>query len=277
VQPLLHVARKTKSRYTARRTGGDLVSESLDQIATILLRIGLDSPAAEQLLRRAFIGAACRSGLTRNHRPTQSQIASLAGVSRLEVRNALKDLGDGVRITTDRNSRIARVIDGWRNDAKYSLASGVPRALSFRGARSEFSSLVKDYGRDVTTRTLQTQLIMLGFAKERADKLCLAKFNPSTFRKSAASADLQFVASQLANIDFELGRREYVTRRISISAGERKSAEAVRQIAQSRLLTVLSSLESMSTKMRNQDRSSARGGHRVIVSTTVAVESEELE
>lgn len=269
------MARKSKSKAWDLQKNPNLIGESLDQIAKILLRLGLDSPTAEQLLRRAFIAAASRGGIARNQNPTQSQIASLAGVSRLEVRRAISGSAGSAWRAKDSNSRIAHLVEGWRTDTKYSIARGVPRALGFRGPNSEFSSLVRDYGRDVTTKTLRTQLIMLGFAKERAGKLHLAKTKPSTIRKAAAAADLQFVASQLANIDFELGRREYATRRVLISAGERKSAEALRQIAQSRLQTVLSSLESMSANTRSRRTVNVPRRHRVIVSATVAVESEE--
>jgi hypothetical protein len=268
------VVRKTNSKSRSGRNYVDLVSGSLDQIATILLRIGFDAPAAEQLLRHAFIAAASRAGIAGSHRPTQSQIASLAGVTRLEVRKVIAGLGKATKQISDSNSRIAHLIGGWRNDPKYSRR-GNPLGLQYRGPRSEFEALVRDYGRDVTSKTLRTQLVMLGLAKERDGKLYVVKGSRSTFQMSAASADLKFVASQLAKFNFEFGQREYLTRRISISAAERKAAEAVRQIAQGRLQAVLSSLESMSDKAQKGTKSRFLGRHRVIVSTTVAVESEE--
>ncbi len=254
-----------------------LVRQSLERIATVLLRAGLDFPSAEQLLRRAFISVASRIATPKDRKATQSQIAALAGVSRLEVR---KVIGGSSRIgafATEANSRIGRLIAGWNKDPAFSSRRGGPRALTVRGSSSEFAALVRKYGRDVTKKTLKVQLLALGFAKERDGRIILIRSTLSARRSAAASADLRFIVSQLESIDFELGRREYSNRRVSIQARERKSAEAMKRIALTRLDTVINSLESMSTgaissKRKNRTRAQP---HRLIVSTTVAVESGE--
>ena len=250
-----------------------LIRQSLERIATVLLRAGLDFPAAEQLLRLAFISVANRIAVPRGHKPTQSQIAALAGVSRLEVRKALANSSRRNRLPTEANSRIGRLIAGWTQDQMFSSRGGVPRPLTVRGSTSEFDALVRKYGRDVTKKTLKVQMVALGFAKERDGKLVLIRETPPAHRSAAASADLRFIVSQLASVDFELGRREYSSRRVSILARERKSAEAMKRIALNRLDTVINSLESMSTGANSSKRKIRGQAHRLIVSTTVAVES----
>lgn len=261
-----------KSRVNARRRREGPISQSLDQLAKILLRTGIDSPAAERLLRRAFVRAAARISSASEQATTQSQIASMAGVSRREVRALLAERPTTSKI--EQTSRLARLIDGWRTDPLFSIRKGTPRALHHRGARSEFGALVRKYGRDITKKTLRVQLIALGLAIEQNGRLFLVRKKPSRGHYAAASSDLRFVASQLAHIDFELGRRQYLNKYVVVSSNERKSVEAMRQIAISRLGTVLSSLQSMSAESRKSQRSSS-SAHRLLVSTTIAVESGE--
>jgi hypothetical protein len=269
------VARNSKTKPTAPTRTEDLINLSLDQIATILLRAGLDSPTAEWLLRRAFVKASVRTAGTKNRHPTQSQIASFAGISRLDVRKILAETSPSLGKLAKPTSRLDGLLQGWCRDGRFSTKAGKPRDLEFRGPNSEFDELVREYGRDITKRTLKVQLVRLGFAQIRNGKLSLRSRKPKTQRGLAASADLRFVASQLANIDFELGRRAYSSRHISITADARKSVYALRTIAISRLETVLSSLESMSSDRRRISISGRANTHRLLVSTTVAVESEE--
>lgn len=224
------------------------------------------------MLRRAFISVASRIAVPQHQKATQSQIAALAGVSRLEVRKVLADSSKRGGFATEANSRIARLIAGWTRDQSFS-SRGVPRPLTLRGSTSEFDALVRKYGRDVTKKTLKVQMVALGFAKERDGKLVLIRESPPARRSAAASADLRFIVSQLGSIDFELGRREYSSRRVSIQARERKSAEAMKRIALTRLDTVINSLESMSAGKIYSKRKVRGQTHRLIVSTTVAVES----
>jgi hypothetical protein len=260
-----------------RRRDDEFVSQSLDRVATILLKIGLDSPAAEKVLREAFIRAALRSCTSEKQRPTQSQVASLAGVSRREVRKLFATHSQKRNVGYSPNSRIAKLLEGWKNDGLFCARKGVPRPLEHRGATSEFALLVRKYGSDITKKTFRVQLLKSGLAKEYQGKLALTRKAAMVQRDTAASADLEFVAAQLTSIDFELGKRRYASRRISISTTERKSAEAMRQIAVARLGTVLNSLKSMSVEARTKKNPKQTSTHRLLISTTIAVEKGELE
>jgi hypothetical protein len=266
------VVPNSKSRKSKHRGTESPITQALDRLAAILLRTGLDSPAAEQLLRRAFVRVAARKLTADGSASTQSQIASISGVSRREVRALLGKSGELENRIPRPTSKLAKLVDGWLSDPRFASRKGIPRALSIRGPKSEFGALVRKYGRDITKKTLRVHLLMLGLVKERQGKLLLVRDKPSDDRYAAASADLKFVASQLSSIDFELGRRQYSSRRIELSAYERKSAEAMRQIAISRLSTVLSSLQSMSDDSRRYNQGRSVRTHKLLVSTTIAVE-----
>jgi hypothetical protein len=224
-------------------------------------------------MRQSFVLAASRVAATTRTRTTQSKIASLAGVSRLEARKILARAGterSQVRPTT----RINQLIAGWKSDPDFAARGSKPRPLGHRGSHSEFDALVRRYGRDVTKKTLLDQLVSLGMANLKNGRVHLNHGTKLSKHAIAATADLRFVASQLKNIEFELGRRAYQTRSIFIEARDKKSVQTMKQIAFNRLETVLSSLTSLSATPR-QRASKRSAQHRLLVSTTVAVESED--
>jgi hypothetical protein len=271
------VPRNKKTISSKHLRSDDLVALALDRIATILLRAGLDAPRAESLLRRAFISAASRMPLA-SRRMTQSQVATIAGVSRLEVRKTLAAIRYQPNVPSVReSSRVSQLVQAWRTDKRFMTRDGKPRPLKVNGPNSSFGRLVRIYGRDVTKRTLRDQLVRLGLAKELAGELWLNESAHPSRNNVIDTADLRFVASQLKAIDFAIGRRVYTTRQISVTARNKKSVLAFRQTASGRLETVLNSLESMSSQA---DRSAARKTtprHRLLVTATVATESDETE
>lgn len=271
------MARKSRLKRRSAQQIEGLIAQTLDRLAAILLRAGLDSPAAESLLRRAFILGASRSTAPTNKKPTQSQIASIAGVSRLEVRRIAADLSRPSFLDSLRSeSRVERLVHGWATDRKFTAKNGKPRPLDYRGSNSGFDQLVRSYGRDVTKRTLKLHLVRRGLVKEVGGCLILVRQESKAYTSPEAAADLKYIASQLADIDFKLGRRAYLTSRVSIPATDKKSVHALKRIASTRLGTALSSLASMSPQSVNQ-ATSRLADYRLIVRTTIAIESEGAE
>jgi hypothetical protein len=270
------VPRKEKSSSATSLQNRDLVALSLDRIAAILMRAGLDSPHAEKLLRRAFIVTAQRAASSARRKATQSQIATMAGVSRLEVRRTLEESGTGAeQVSAPRNTRVDQLIRAWRTDKRFTTKHGRPRPLNSEGGTQTFDELVRIYGRDVTKRTLRDQLIKQGLVVEKNGKLHLNEAACVTRNSSIETADLRFIASQLSAIDFAIGKRAYVTKRIALSAEGKKALMAMRQIASTRLETVLNSLESMSTSSSSSRTRKRPPSHRLLVTASIATESEE--
>ena len=268
--------RKEKPSSATAMRDRDLVALSLGRIAAILIRAGLDSPHAEKLLRRAFIVAAHRAASSAREKPTQSQVATIAGVSRLEVRRTLEESGGSAKEeSATRNTRVDQLIRAWRTDRRFTTKHGRPRPLNSEGGARTFDELVRIYGRDVSKRTLRDQLVKQGLVIEKNGQLHLNEGACVSRNSSSDTADLRFIASQLKAIDFAIGKRVYLTKRVALSAGNKKALMAMRQIASTRLETVLSSLESMSTSS-SSPRSRVRApGHRLLVTTSIATESEE--
>jgi hypothetical protein len=136
-----------KRRRPESKENEALVLGVLERIATILLRLGFDAPYSERLLRNAFVLAAIRRSESSGSRATQSQIALVAGVSRLDVRRILAEgLRPDASRDIERQSRIERLIDGWKQDARFVDAKGRPKSLTIFGRKSEFAKLALSYG-----------------------------------------------------------------------------------------------------------------------------------
>lgn len=250
-----------------------MAAQLLKRIAHVFLRLGIDVPIAQRVLRKSFVLAVREQARSSGARPTQSQIASVAGMSRLEVRTIL---ADKARFSRARQStRVDQIITAWRTNPLFQDARGRPRHLDLKGTRSSFEHLVRKYGRDVTSKTLRDELVSRGLASLTGRKISLNVAN-DRLRAEIASAetDLRFILSLVEDIALQSGRRTYNTKRIAVTAQDRKAVQMLRGIAMRRIETVMSSLSAMSTPQTRKS-SSSRRARRLTITATVSSETEE--
>jgi hypothetical protein len=262
-----------KSSSSNADEAAEATSRLLSSIAAILVRLGLDAPQSERLLRRAFVQAAMGSAGSESQRLTQARIASLTGLSRLEVRNILK----GQRKTeSSQSTRIDHVVVGWRTDPQFLDSKGKPKYLEMRGSRASFERLARKYGRDVTARTLRDDLVRRGLVIIRQNRLVLLQKRANLSKDAlAARADVKFLASHLASIDFQLGTRSYVLRQGAISADDNRAVEMLKRVAVARLDTVFNSLAELSVDSQLRRTGKSRPPRRLLVTAVVATEAED--
>lgn len=262
-----------KQRMAKQSEVGREATLLFNHVARLLLRLGIDAPNAQRTLRNAFVFAAREKARASGGRATQSQIASLAGMSRLEVRSVL---AERAQLSKRRESgRLKQLVDAWRTSSAFLDARGRPRTLDLKGPRGSFEHLVRLYGRDVTSKTLRDELIAHGFASLRDGKIQLLGLSDRiSDEQIAADADVRFIISQLEGIELHLGRRSYVTRRISVSAHDRKTIYLLKGIASSRLETALSAIVAtrVTAPRRRSEKIATR--KRLIVSATIATETQ---
>jgi hypothetical protein len=249
----------------------ELLAHALNKIAAVLLRLGFNAPRAEKLLRAAFVQAAETYARTHGVRVNQSKIATLAGVNRIDVRRLLEvPSKDRAPAATPRN-RLEAVVSGWRDDPKFCNRRGQPRVLSCKGKNSEFSRLVKKYGRDVTTKSILEQLLRLGSVTEKpAGFVQLRRPSAKSAEMEAAQADLKFLESQLGKLSLQLGRRAYVTRSTSVPVRSQQTAGRLQRTTLEKIRLMLGALDGISHREKRQRPDQ---GYRVIVTATVAIES----
>lgn len=260
-----------KERERQHQTGDVLLAQTLNRFAYILLRLGVNAPQAERLLRTAFIQAAETYARSHGVRPNQSQLAMLAGINRIDVRNFSKIRTKVATHRSQERGRLERVLEGWRRDAVFRDPRGKPRPLSYRGRRSDFSRLVRKYGKDVTSKSLLDQLLRTGSVTKRADFLLIARSTRgSSPEASAANSDLRFLEAQLKSLTLQRGERKYVTKTASIHVANRKVANRVQRMTLAKVQLMLGSLDAIADQ--ELPRPGARS-HRIIVTTTVTTES----
>jgi hypothetical protein len=225
------------------------------------------------MLRKAFVQAALQRVQIEPQRLTQARIASLTGLSRLEVRTILSGQPTPAAPQT---TRVEHVVQGWRTDPQFLERAGKPKQLAMRGPGATFEKLAKKYGRDITARSLRDDLIRRRLITIRHEKLVLLQKGvaPSGDAR-AAQTDLKFLSSHLAAIDFQLGRRAYVLRQGAISAEDKRTIEMLKRIAVTRLDAVFSSLREMSVESERDSKRMRHKPRRLIVTAIVATEAED--
>jgi len=260
-----------KARERPSRKGDELLAHALRELAAVLLRLGINAPRAEKLLRAAFVQAAEAYARAHGFRITQSLVATLAGLNRIDVRKLMRARQAGLVTTKGPRNRIDRVISAWRRDPRFCTRTGKPRALSYGGQKSEFTRLAKAYGRDVTPKSILEQLTRVGAVKKSSGKLVQIR-NAATksSEANAAQADLQFLEAQLGKLRLQLGRREYAIRSVAVPVENRKSASRLQRMTLDKVELMLNALDSMTFRERTNRRTRA---FRVIVTATVATES----
>jgi hypothetical protein len=264
-----------KSQSFESREHEALVLNVLERIAAILLRIGFDAPNTEYLLRCAFVLASLRRAELSGTRTTQSQIALVAGVNRLDVRRivAARRQQNFAR-EIDRQSRLERILRGWKQDSNFVDARGRPKPLSIVGRSSEFARLARTYGRDVTPRTLMNMLVSNNVAAIKGRKLVLSEQNSSRRASLLAGAsDLNFLSSQLASYDFQTGRRTFVIRQRRLSVNDSKSLKLLQRKALRNIEAAIGSMDSVAVRDRQWLRVKKVPKHRLLVTTILSSET----
>jgi hypothetical protein len=243
----------------------------------LFLRTGTDVPSAERMLREAFVTAASQKARSRSRRATQSEVASLTGLSRVEVRRIERagksnsDLLAGQRL-----GRIDRLVQAWRTEHKFLDKRGRSRPLNAVGAKSEFAELARKHGGDVTARTLKDQMTRLGIASMRKGKLTLLSSVAVRNKElAAARADLRCVADYLDDIAWEIGRRTYSTSKLILQMEERRTAQMFRRTALQNIETTLRALKELSKRTSNNARRGHVTKNRVLIHVSIASEARE--
>lgn len=262
--------------YTASEQA---VGQLFVRIASMLLRLGIDAPSAERLLRTAFVFAAADKARKMPNRTTQTRIASMAGISRLEVRTILsrgKSPSSANFLRT--SSRLDKVIAGWRTNPLFLDVRGRARPLELRGSRGSFDQLAKKYGRDVTSKSLRDELVQRGLARVKDQRIYLVHAaSQKTSETAFAESDLKSILSQLGGINFGSGKRSYAIRHATVASYDLRTVQMLKGIALRRIDTVLNSMAEMSSEHQPLSAKKARRARRLLITAMIATETEEKQ
>lgn len=137
----------------------------LEPLATLAVQRGLPYAAVEELLRRAFVGAADVAHPDVLAHRKVSRLATTTGINRREVARLLSVLRDAqASQQLPRRSLASEVFAHWMSDARYRDRRGEPRVLKRQGRAPSFESLAQTITRDVHPRSLLDELLRLKLA-----------------------------------------------------------------------------------------------------------------
>jgi Family of unknown function (DUF6502) len=137
----------------------------LQPLAALAVQRGLSYATVEEMMRRAFIGAA--DSLHPDLLPHRkvSRLSTATGINRREVARLLGVLRDAQAAQQlPRRSLASEVFAHWVSDARYRDRRGAPRVLKRQGRAPSFESLAQTITRDVHPRSLLDELVRLKLA-----------------------------------------------------------------------------------------------------------------
>jgi hypothetical protein len=147
----------------------------LDSLAPLLLRSRLTPAVVEELARLAFVRAAAADARMQSGRINHSRIATLTGLSRVEVRRLLAAPRHASAPPPRQLDRAERVLEGWSQDSLFRTSQGVPRALPLHGPAPSFDELVRRYSGDMPAASVRKELLRIGAITVREDVVRLVR------------------------------------------------------------------------------------------------------
>lgn len=158
-------------RERAPSTSTDSIAAALRPVVIALLRAGVGTFEATDLLKWLFVHE-CASLLARDgHRLSVSRIAAATGLSRAETAELLAAPRIEPKPFGLRPQRCARVLSGWMSDSDFLEADGSPRELAFSAEPKSFQDLVRRYSGDIPPRAMLDELLNRNWVTESAQGL----------------------------------------------------------------------------------------------------------
>jgi len=137
----------------------------IEPLAELAVQRGLSYATVEELVRRAFVGAADAAHPDLLPHRKVSRITTATGINRREVGRLLAVIRDARAAQRLPSRSVAsEVFAHWVSDARYRDRNGEPRVLRRQGRAPSFDSLARLITRDVHPRSLLNELLRLKLA-----------------------------------------------------------------------------------------------------------------
>ena len=137
----------------------------LEPLAELAVQRGLPYAPIEELVRRAFVGAADAAHPDMLPHRKVSRISTTTGINRREVARLLAVIRDArAAQQLPQRSVASELFAHWVSDGRYRDRHGEPRVLRRQGRAPSFESLAHAITRDVHPRSLLDELLRLKLA-----------------------------------------------------------------------------------------------------------------
>lgn len=137
----------------------------LEPLAELAVQRGLPYAPIEEIVRRAFVGAADAAHPDLQPHRKVSRISTATGINRREVTRLLAVIRDArAAHQLPQRSVASELFAHWMSDGRYRDRHGEPRVLRRQGRAPSFESLAHAITRDVHPRSLLDELLRLKLA-----------------------------------------------------------------------------------------------------------------
>jgi hypothetical protein len=143
----------------------------LEPLAELAVQRGLPYAPVEELVRRAFVGAADAAHPDLLPHRKVSRISTTTGINRREVARLLALIRDArTAQPLPRRSVASELFAHWVGNGRYRDRHGQPRVLRRQGRAPSFESLARAITRDVHPRSLLDELLRLKLAAHDTER-----------------------------------------------------------------------------------------------------------
>jgi len=149
-----------------------ILREILRPLAGYCLRSGITLRFLVDELKGVLVEEARKELERSGDDVSASRIAVMSGLHRGDVTARL----EGLESSTPEQDVMRRVIGLWRGAGRYTLSSGEPKPLTFRGSSSEFMKLVSEVSRELSPYTILRELERAALVTYLDDRVVLQAF-----------------------------------------------------------------------------------------------------
>jgi len=154
----------TSSDVSAQDALTAALHQVIEPLAELAVERGLPYATVEELVRRAFVGAADAAHPELLPHRKVSRITTATGINRREVTRLLAVIRDARAVQQLPSRSVAsELFSHWVSDARYRDRTG-PRVLRRQGRAPSFESLAQTITRDVHPRSILDELVRLKLA-----------------------------------------------------------------------------------------------------------------
>ena len=190
----------TSSEMSERDALMAALRQVIEPLAELAVQRGLPYSTVEELVRRAFVGAADAAHPDLLPHRKVSRITTATGINRREVTRLLAVIRDA-RAARQLPSRsvASEVFAHWVSDAGYRDRSGGPRVLRRQGRSPSFESLARLVTRDVHPRSLLDELVRLQLAVHDTERDTVALVRDGFVPRGDRVRMLQFLGANVGD------------------------------------------------------------------------------
>lgn len=225
---------------------------ALRPLARALLRAGIGYREFAEISKSAFVDIATKDYGLRGRPTNISRVAVMTGLTRKEVRRLRDKSAAGEETMAVRSTPMSMILHRWFTEDEFLDGSGKPRDLSFGGDCPNFSSLVRQYGGDIPSGAMRTELMRIDAIEEMPDgSLKVLKRNVSNLEVhdriiNGLSAQLYPAALAMEhNTRTEDSDDAWIQRSVSTSHVRQGDMGRVRRISSDRLVELTDSIDDL--------------------------------